>query len=68
MFHDRKDAGIQLAKKLEHYREKNVLVLAIPRGGVEVAYFVACYLDAELSLIIPVNCRYQIIPREGSVL
>jgi len=37
MFIDRKDAGIKLAKALDRYKDKDVLVLAIPRGGVEVA-------------------------------
>ena len=52
MFIDRKDAGVKLAKALDRYKDKDVLVLAIPRGGVEVAYEVAKYLDAEFSLLI----------------
>ncbi|KXA89345.1 phosphoribosyltransferase, partial [candidate division MSBL1 archaeon SCGC-AAA259A05] len=38
MFKDRKDAGKKLAHALEKYKGKDVLVLAIPRGGVEVGY------------------------------
>ncbi|MDD5773502.1 MAG: phosphoribosyltransferase [bacterium] len=52
MFNDRKDAGKKLAKALEKYKNKNVVVLAIPRGGVEVGYEVAKYLNAELSVIV----------------
>lgn len=52
MFDDRKDAGKKLAKTLGRYKHKNVLVLAIPRGGVEVAYEVAKYLNADLSLLV----------------
>jgi predicted phosphoribosyltransferase len=52
MFKNREDAGQQLAKALHHYKDKDVAVLAIPRGGVEVAYYVAGYLNAELSLLI----------------
>lgn len=38
VFIDRRDAGIKLGKALESdYRGRNTLVLAIPRGGVEVA-------------------------------
>lgn len=52
MFEDRKDAGEKLAAALSAYRDKGVLVLGIPRGGAEIAYYVARYLNADLSLII----------------
>lgn len=53
VFKDRKHAGIELAKHLEPgYKHLNPLVLGIPRGGVEVAYYVAQQLDAELSLAV----------------
>lgn len=53
IFEDRTDAGRRLAAALQEYRGKDVLVLGIPRGGVVVAYEVACALDAELDVIIP---------------
>lgn len=59
MFEDRKDAGKKLALALKEYKNKGVIVLAIPRGGVEVGYEVAKYLHAKLSLII---CRKLGIP------
>lgn len=52
MFADRKDAAIQLAHALEKYKGINALVLGIPRGGAETAYYVAMHLDAELSMLI----------------
>jgi predicted phosphoribosyltransferase len=52
MFKDRKDAGEKLARALKKYKGKGALVLAIPKGGVEVGYEVAKYLDAEFSFII----------------
>lgn len=53
IFSDRKDAGIQLGQMLEkEYKDKNVLVLGVPRGGVEVAYYVAKILNGELSVIV----------------
>jgi len=52
MFNDRKDAGKNLALSLKKYRDKNILVLAIPRGGVEIGYEVGKYLNADLSLLI----------------
>ncbi|HKJ34855.1 MAG TPA: phosphoribosyltransferase [Balneolales bacterium] len=58
MFKDREDAGTQLAKALRHYKDKNVVVLAIPRGGVEVGYYVAKYLNATLSLLISRKLGY----------
>ncbi len=52
MFVDRKDAGEKLAKALHQYKNQDVIVFAIPKGGVEVAYEVAKYLNAKLSLLI----------------
>ena len=65
MFIDRKDAGIKLAKALDRYKDKDVLVLAIPRGGVEVAYEVAKYLDAEFSLLISRKLPIPYNPEAG---
>lgn len=52
MFEDRKDAGIKLAGALGKYKGKGVIVLAIPRGGVEVGCEVASYLEAQFSIVI----------------
>jgi len=52
MFEDRKDAGKKLAAALAEYEGQDVLVLAIPRGGVEVGYEVARGLDADFSLVV----------------
>lgn len=52
MFADRKEAALLLAKALEKYKGKKVIVLGIPRGGAETAYYVASFLNAELSLLI----------------
>src|SRR5262245_27878963 len=50
---DRSAAGIMLAMQLMQsgYRE-NLLILALPRGGVPVAYEIATELDAELDVLI----------------
>ncbi len=53
VFHDRVDAGKKLADKLSQYRSKDVVVLAIPRGGVVVGFEVAGDLGAPLSVIVP---------------
>jgi len=65
MFIDRKDAGEKLARALEKYRDKNVLALAIPRGGVEVGYQVADYLNAEFSIIITRKLPFPDNPEAG---
>ncbi len=53
MFHNRTDAGRQLAAALAHYRGRDdVVVLALPRGGVPVAFEVARALAAPLDVFI----------------
>jgi len=52
-FADRFDAGRELAKRLTSYREqKDTVVLALPRGGVPVAYEVATRLRLPLDVFI----------------
>jgi putative phosphoribosyl transferase len=66
MFRDRQDAGRQLARALERYRgTPGLLVLAIPRGGVEVGYEVAKYLGADFGLIICRKLPYPFNPESG---
>lgn len=50
-FRDRKEAGIMLARALMHLAPTHPLVLALPRGGVPVAFEVAKALDADLDLL-----------------
>ena len=53
LYRDRRDAGRELAAALERYRGRSdVTVLALPRGGVPVAYEVARELDAPLDVFI----------------
>jgi predicted phosphoribosyltransferase len=65
MFKDRRDAGQRLAKALETYRNKQALVLAIPRGGVEVGYQVAQYLAAGFSIVISRKLPFPDEPEAG---
>src|SRR5918992_1584233 len=52
-FRDRREAGAELAIKLSHYNDrKDVVVLALPRGGVPVAYEVARALRAPLDVFL----------------
>lgn len=52
IYQNRLQAGRQLAKFLSRYQEHDILVLALPRGGVEVGYEVAEALDAELDVLV----------------
>lgn len=53
LFHDRRDAGRVLAKKLTHYAHRpDVVVLGLARGGVPVAFEVAQALHAPLDVAL----------------
>ena len=53
MFRDRVDAGRTLAYQLSKYENNSqVLVLALPRGGVPVAFEVASALNAPLDIFV----------------
>lgn len=54
MFKNREEAGRKLAGVLLPFKNENPLVLAIPRGGVQVGYHVARRLRCEFSIVI---CR-----------
>jgi len=52
-FRDRADAGRALADELQQYRGRDdVVVLALPRGGVPVGYELARRLDAPLDVFL----------------
>lgn len=65
-FYDRMDAGQQLAKELTFESDDDVLVLALPRGGVPVGVEIAKFLDVPLDMVItrkigaPTNPEYAI--------
>jgi len=66
MFRDRIEAGLLLAAKLKKYKDEPGIVLAVPRGGVPVAYAVARELGFPVELILtkkighPMNKEYAI--------
>lgn len=66
MFKDRNDAGKQLAKRLLGYKNKEVVVVAIPRGGLPLGAIIAEALNAPLDVVLtkkighPINKEYAI--------
>lgn len=66
MFRDRIEAGLLLAAKLKKFQNDPGIVLAVPRGGVPVAYAVARELGFPIEVILtkkighPINKEYAI--------
>jgi putative phosphoribosyl transferase len=66
MFRDRIEAGLMLAAKLRKYKNDPGVVLAVPRGGVPVAYAVARELGFPIEIVLtkkvghPMNKEFAI--------
>lgn len=58
MFKNRKDAAIKLTMALEKYKDEKPLILAIPRGGVEIGYYLAKVLTCDWSILISRKLGY----------
>ena len=70
MFTDRRDAGLQLAEKLKHYKScKGVLILALPRGGTVTGLEIARTTGAPLDVLIvrKIGFPYQLELAIGAV-
>lgn len=52
MFRDRDEAAGLLVGKLQAYKGKNPLILAIPRGAVPMARIIASELEGELDVVL----------------
>lgn len=65
MFVDRHHAGRRLARALEGYGDEDVLVLAIPRGGVPVGFEVARALNFRFSLLVVRKLKVPGNPETG---
>ncbi|HRF16775.1 MAG TPA: phosphoribosyltransferase family protein [Chitinophagaceae bacterium] len=74
-FKNRFDAAVQLAPLLNKYKHQAAVIMAIPRGGVPIGYYLARYLDLPLDLLMakklghPANPEYAIgaVSLEGSI-
>ena len=74
MFDDRNDAARKLAVRLERYKDRNPLVLGIPRGAVPMACLVADALQGEVDVVLvrklhapgaPEFCTAEMAQREN---
>jgi putative phosphoribosyl transferase len=76
LFHDRAEAGRKLAAALKEFEGKDLVILAIPRGGVVVASEVAKVLGAPLDIVVtrkieaPGEPEYALgaVTQEGDVI
>ena len=66
MFTNRIEAGMMLAERLKKYKGTDAVILAVPRGGVPVAFAVAKELGLPVQLVLakkighPLNKEYAI--------
>jgi predicted phosphoribosyltransferase len=65
IFENRYDAGRQLATKLVAYKNQQVIVLAIPNGGVPVGLQVALALNTDLDLVVSRKIPIPLSPEGG---
>jgi putative phosphoribosyl transferase len=52
MLANRRSAGRELGERLQHLRQENPVVLALPRGGVPVGFEIAARLEAPLEIVL----------------
>jgi putative phosphoribosyl transferase len=62
MFYNRDEAALMLAERLENYRGKNPLILAIPRGAVRMAKIIAEKLDGDYDVVLVRKLRAPFQP------
>lgn len=60
MFYDRDEAALMLAERLNNYKGKNPLILAIPRGSVPMAKIIADKLGGEYDVVLVRKLRAPI--------
>jgi putative phosphoribosyl transferase len=55
---NRQDAALRLVEELEIYKDTNAIVLAIPRGGIPIGYYIAQELRLPLEIILSKKIGY----------
>ncbi|HEX5111453.1 MAG TPA: phosphoribosyltransferase family protein [Saprospiraceae bacterium] len=56
------DAGEQLAEELKNYKDEPGVILAVPRGGIPVAYPIAVKFGFPLSLVLAKKIGHPLYP------
>lgn len=65
MFKDRKEAGFRLGEALKKFSGQEPIVLAIPKGGIEIGYEVAKSLQCPFSVLITRKLPFPEYPESG---
>ncbi|MCP8309712.1 MAG: phosphoribosyltransferase, partial [archaeon] len=65
VFKDRIHAGELLAKKLENYKNDDLIILAIPSGGVPVGFIIAKEIKKPFDLMIVRKIPIPMEPEAG---
>lgn len=52
LFKDRYDAALQLIPLLEKYKSEQGIVLAVPRGGVPIGYYIAKHFNFPMEVLL----------------
>ncbi len=65
IFKDRQEAGRLLTQRLTHYSSSKGIILAIPSGGVSVAYEIAQALNLPMDLILVRKIQIPYNPEAG---
>jgi putative phosphoribosyl transferase len=65
LFNSRQDAGRQLALKLSDYKDRAVVVLGIPNGGMHLAIEIARSLKAVLDVVVVRKLPQPLHPESG---
>lgn len=65
LIRDRQDAGVRLATALARYKAELPVIVAIPRGGVPVAYEIAASFEAPLEVCIVGKLVVPEFPERG---
>lgn len=65
LFLNREDAGKQLGRELRNRFESDTLLLGVPRGGVEIAFYAAKVMYAEFSVVVSKKLGFPGQPELG---
>jgi putative phosphoribosyl transferase len=62
IFRNRYDAALKLIERLEKYKNERGVVLAVPRGGIPIGYYIAMSYNMPLELMMSKKIGHPISP------